>query len=49
MKKLIEINDEDLKPLKILAAAESKNLTQYIKDILTEKVNNYNFIIDSKK
>jgi|TARA_B100000035_G_scaffold118831_1_gene100774 hypothetical protein len=39
MKKLIDIPDEIVKPLKIMAIHEDKDLKNYIQDILVKHVN----------
>jgi hypothetical protein len=39
MKKLIDIPEEILKDLKILAVKDGKDLKNYIQDILIQKVN----------
>jgi len=39
MRKIIDIKEEDLKPLKMLAVLANKDLKNYIQDLLTEKVN----------
>lgn len=38
MRKLIDIKDKDIVPLKILAAKCGKDLKNYIQDLLTEHV-----------
>ena len=38
MKKLIEIPENIVIPLKVLAAKANKNLKEYIKEVLIEKV-----------
>ena len=39
MRKLIDIKDELIVPLKILAVKENKPLKNYIEDVLADKVN----------
>ena len=39
LRKIIDIKEEDLKPLKMLAVLANKDLKNYIQDLLTEKVN----------
>jgi len=39
MRKIIDIKEEDLKPLKMLAVLANKDLKNYIQDLLSEKVN----------
>jgi len=39
MRKIIDIKEEDIKPLKMLAVLANKDLKNYIQDLLTEKVN----------
>tara|TARA_R110000787_G_scaffold284293_1_gene397855 strand:+ start:499 stop:639 length:141 start_codon:yes stop_codon:yes gene_type:complete len=38
MRKLIDIKDEDLQPLKIMAVKANKDLKNYIQDLLSEQV-----------
>jgi hypothetical protein len=42
MRKLIDIKQGDLIPLKVLAAKQNKNLKNYIEDLLTDKVKRAN-------
>ena len=42
MKKLIDIPDEIVKPLKIMAVNEGRDLKNYIQDILVSHVENKN-------
>jgi|TARA_R110000744_G_scaffold373293_1_gene485373 hypothetical protein len=39
MKKIIDIKEELIVPLKILAATENKDLKNYLQDIIEENVN----------
>ena len=39
LRKIIDIKEEDIKPLKMLAVLANKDLKNYIQDLLTEKVN----------
>ena len=39
LRKIIDIKEEDLKPLKMLAVLANKDLKNYIQDLLSEKVN----------
>jgi len=41
MRKLIDIKDEDVLPLKILAVKADKDLKNYIQDLLTKHVADY--------
>ena len=38
MRKLIDIKEEDMQPLKILAVKANKDLKNYIQDVLSEHV-----------
>lgn len=38
MRKLIDIKDKDVEPLKIMAVKEGKDLKNYIQDVLSEHV-----------
>ena len=38
LKKLIDIKDKDVEPLKILAVKANKDLKNYIQDVLSEHV-----------
>ena len=38
LRKIIEIREKDIIPLKVLAAKENKNLKQYIQDVLSHTV-----------
>ena len=38
MRKLIDIKDKDVQPLKILAVLANKDLKNYIQDVLSEKI-----------
>jgi len=38
LRKIIDIKQEDLKPLKMLAVLANKDLKNYIQDLLSEKV-----------
>ena len=38
MKKLIDIKEEDVQPLKIMAVLANKDLKNYIQDLITEHV-----------
>lgn len=38
MRKLIDIKEDDVQPLKILAVKANKNLKNYIQDVLSEQV-----------
>lgn len=38
MRKLIDIKEKDIKPLKILAVKANKDLKNYIQDVLSEHV-----------
>ena len=42
MKKLIDIPDEIVKPLKIMAVHKDRDLKNYIQDVLVNHVNNKN-------
>jgi len=42
MRKIIDIKEEDLLPLKIMAAKADKDLKNYIQDLITDKVNSKN-------
>ena len=42
MRKLIDIKEEDVLPLKILAVKSNKDLKNYIQDVLSEHVINKN-------
>lgn len=44
MKKLIIINDEDVRPLNILAASKGISLIQYIKNLLSKEAKKVNKI-----
>jgi len=39
LRKNIDIKEEDIKPLKMLAVLANKDLKNYIQDLLSEKVN----------
>jgi len=38
MRKLVDIKEEDVQPLKILAVLDNKDLKNYIQDVLSEHV-----------
>ena len=38
LRKIIDIKEEDIKPLKMLAVLANKDLKNYIQDLLSEKV-----------
>jgi len=40
MKKIIDIKDTDIQPLKILAVKANKDLKNYIQDLLTKHIKN---------
>jgi len=41
MRKLIDIKDKEVKPLKMMALLADKDLKNYIQDILSEHVRDY--------
>jgi len=41
MRKNIDIKEEDIQPLKIMAVLANKDLKNYIQDLLTEHVSNH--------
>ena len=41
MKKLIDIKEEDVQPLKIMAVLANKDLKNYIQDLITEHVKTF--------
>ena len=38
MRKLIDIKEEDVQPLKMMAVLANKDLKNYIQDVLSEKI-----------